>query len=62
MADIVTNIHMSLLNTQAMQENYRDLSDEEEQILEATKNNSSLNCLFAGILAIDTCISNLVKS
>lgn len=61
MADIVGNLHMSLLKARNFKENYRDLSEEEEELLEATKTNSETNCLLAGILAIDSCVGSLIK-
>ena len=62
MADIVSNLHMSLLKARNFKDNFRDLSEEEEEILEATKNNAETNCLFAGILAVDSCVSSLIES
>ena len=37
------------------------MSEEEEELLEATKNNTETNCLLAGILAIDSCVNSLVE-
>jgi len=58
-ASTVVDLHEGYLSKCANLEIYRNLSSEEQELLDEIQNNSSLHTALTGILAIDSCVKTL---
>lgn len=60
-ADLIANLHESLLLKCQNIEIYRDLSQQEQSLLLQVDKNTCLHTVLAGTLAIDSCFKSLER-